>query len=66
MDWTDEECLLLIEMFKARPIIWDPTNSKEMNKNVNEFKRKMESLKNNKLNGRYMCSLDSSVPTIEY
>ncbi|KAL4090087.1 hypothetical protein QTP88_024988 [Uroleucon formosanum] len=50
MDWTDEECLLLIEMFKARPILWDPTNNywseigKEMNKNVNEVKRKMESL----------------------
>jgi len=60
MDWTDEECLLLIEMYKARPILWDPTNSqykmakrkidywseigKEMKKNINEVKRKMVSL----------------------
>lgn len=47
--WTDEEWLLFIELFKARPTLWDPTNSqykmakkndywseitKEMNKNV--------------------------------
>ncbi|XP_025198888.1 uncharacterized protein LOC112597166 [Melanaphis sacchari] len=60
MDWTNEECLLLIEMYKARSILWDPTNSqykmakrkidywceisKEMKKSVNEVKRKMESL----------------------
>lgn len=60
MDWTDEECLLLIDLLKARPILWDQTNSqykmakkkidywseiaKEMNRNVNEVRRKMDSL----------------------
>lgn len=29
MDWTYEECLLLIDLFKARPILWDPTRNSQ-------------------------------------
>jgi len=60
MEWADEVCLQLINLYKLRPILWDPTDpqykmvkkkidfwteiSKELNLNVNEVRKKMDSL----------------------
>lgn len=58
MDWTDDECLILIDLFKdqfygirlianirwQKKIDYWSEIAKEMNRNVNEVKRKMDSL----------------------
>ena len=60
MEWTDEVCLQLIHLYKMRPILWDPTDrqykmgkkkldfwteiSKELKLDVNEVRKKMDSL----------------------
>lgn len=60
MDFSDDECITLINLYKSRPILWDPSHSKykltkikidfwleianEMKKDVNAIKKKMESL----------------------
>ena len=60
MEWTDKVCLQLIHLYKLRPILWDPTDpqykmgkkkldfwteiSKELKLDVNEVKKKMDSL----------------------
>jgi hypothetical protein len=28
MDFTDDQCITLINLYKARPILWDPSNPK--------------------------------------
>lgn len=60
MEWTEDMCLKLIEIYRDYPILWDPTNSqfklakkkidiwqliaKEFNCEISEVKKKIESL----------------------
>jgi len=58
--WTDENCLKLIQLYQDHPILWDPQHPKfkltklkydswmdvsnEMNSDINNLKKKMDSL----------------------
>jgi len=60
MEWTDNDCIQLINLYKLKPILWDPTHPhykmgkknidfwleirQEINQGVNETEKKMESL----------------------
>jgi hypothetical protein len=34
MEWNDERALALIELYKANPVLWDPTRPKYYNKHT--------------------------------
>lgn len=68
MEWTDDDCIQLINLYKLRSILWDPKHpyykmgkkkidfwlqiSNELRRDVNKTKKKMESLLGGKDNER--------------